>query len=143
MADDIIRKFEHTIYVQLRALGIELHDDAGNRLKPGSGEENRVVRTIASSVVQLGATPVEDHPDEWFIKKFKTGYASVADMMAFVAGNPDFVTQLIRQRDELQIRCQTPAVGSVKNETSVGGTGRKGKKGSLGGGRDGGGDPSL
>lgn len=32
---------------QLRQLGIELHDDAGNRIRPGSPEEIRVVRALA------------------------------------------------------------------------------------------------
>lgn len=43
----MIKEFEHIIYAQLRSLGVVFHDDAGNRIAPGSGEENRVVNVLA------------------------------------------------------------------------------------------------
>jgi hypothetical protein len=53
MTEDEIKKFEHTIYTQLRSLGVVLHDDACNLIKPGSGEEHRVVTNIARNIAQL------------------------------------------------------------------------------------------
>lgn len=52
-ATKLLKQFEHTIYTQLRTLGVVLHDDAGNVMKPGSGEENRIVRNIARSCAQI------------------------------------------------------------------------------------------
>ncbi len=52
MTDDEKRKLvEATICNDLRVMGIVLHDDAGNRIKPGSGEEARVIRVIARSIL--------------------------------------------------------------------------------------------
>lgn len=52
-AAKLLNKFEHTIYTQLRTLGVVLHDDAGNMMKPGGGEEARVVRNIARNCAQI------------------------------------------------------------------------------------------
>lgn len=46
--------------------------------------------------------PVEEHPDEFYIKKFLTGYASVADMQAYVAERSEFIGRLVRQREALR-----------------------------------------
>ena len=51
--DEMIKSFEHTIYTQLRTLGVVLHDDVGERIKPGSGEEHRVVNNIARNIAKL------------------------------------------------------------------------------------------
>lgn len=57
----LVKEFEHTIYTQLRSLGVVLYDDAGNQMKPGSGEENRIVRNIARSCAQNVVLKLECH----------------------------------------------------------------------------------
>ncbi len=52
-AEELLKKFEHTIQSQLRTLGVEIFDDCGNRMKPGGSEEARVVRNIARNCVQI------------------------------------------------------------------------------------------
>lgn len=53
MAEDVVKEFEGTIYAQLRTLGVELYDDAGNRMKPGGPEEKRIVNNIARNIAQI------------------------------------------------------------------------------------------
>lgn len=50
-AAKLLIEFEHAIFKQLRDLGVVLHDDAGNRIKPGGPEEVRVLRLLARSCV--------------------------------------------------------------------------------------------
>lgn len=59
--DEMIKAFEHTIYTQLRSFGVVLHDDACNLIKPGSGEEHRVVSNIARNVAQLVVEERDNH----------------------------------------------------------------------------------
>lgn len=59
--EEMVKAFEHTIYTQLRTLGAELYDDAGNRMKPGGAEENRIVNNIARNIAQHVVTEYENH----------------------------------------------------------------------------------
>lgn len=59
--EETVKTFEHTIYSQLRTLGVVLHDDACNLIKPGSGEEHRVVTNIARNIAQLVVCDRESH----------------------------------------------------------------------------------
>jgi hypothetical protein len=59
--EEMVKTFERIIYSQLRTLGTELYDDAGNRMKPGSGEENRIVSNIARNIAQLVVLDRESH----------------------------------------------------------------------------------
>jgi len=43
---------EYALGDRLRKLGVVLHDDAGNRIKPGGPEEIRVLRQLSRSCVQ-------------------------------------------------------------------------------------------
>lgn len=56
---ELVREYEHVIFAQLRKLGVELYDDAGNRLPPGGGQEARIVMNIAREVAHLAATKAE------------------------------------------------------------------------------------
>ena len=73
MNQEQVDEFENSILTQLRALGVVLYDDAGNRLH--LGQEYRVVGVIARHLVQLvvlrdrcqtpavGSTPDETSDD--------------------------------------------------------------------------------
>jgi hypothetical protein len=51
--EDRVNTFTATITTQLRAFGVELWNDVGDRMRPGGPEEQRVVRNIARNVVQV------------------------------------------------------------------------------------------
>lgn len=51
--DELVKAFENTIVTQLRSLGVVLYDDVGERIRPGSGEEARIVTNIARNIAQL------------------------------------------------------------------------------------------
>lgn len=49
----LLAKFVDTITGQLRTFGVELYDVDGNRIRPSSAEEQRIVRGIARNCVQI------------------------------------------------------------------------------------------
>lgn len=49
----MVEGFEQTIRTQLRSLGVVLHDDVGERIRPDSREEARIVTNIARNCVNL------------------------------------------------------------------------------------------
>ena len=51
--EEMVKAFENTIYTQIRSLGVVFHDDVGERIRPGSNEEHRVVSNIARNIAQL------------------------------------------------------------------------------------------
>lgn len=59
--EELVKTFEHTIYAQLRTLGVVLYDDACNQMKPGSGEEHRIVSNIARNIAQRVVLDYENH----------------------------------------------------------------------------------
>lgn len=58
-AAKLLHELKDTITTQLRTQGVVLHDDAGNRIRPHSGEEKRIVSNIARNVMQLVVLKLE------------------------------------------------------------------------------------
>lgn len=61
--EEMVKVFSDTIVSQLRTLGVELYNDVGDRMKPGSTEEQRVVRNIARNIAQIVVTQPDCQTD--------------------------------------------------------------------------------
>lgn len=48
--EELVKVFCNTITTQLRTLGAELYNDVGDRMKPGSAQEQRIVDNIARNI---------------------------------------------------------------------------------------------
>lgn len=104
----MVEEFRATIYTQLRTLGVVLYDDVGERIRPSSAEEFRIVDNIARNIAQLVVLERENNKlvAEGLIHAVKFAGAAYDNLGSILEAD---------LKDQLTIArkiCQTPAVGS-------------------------------
>lgn len=50
--EEMLAAFANNLTSQLRTMGVELYNDVGDRIRPNSSEEQRIVRTLVRGLIQ-------------------------------------------------------------------------------------------